>query len=393
MNVNFSVMPPEGTPFAELERIRAKGPIFWSDSIYGWVASSYDDVKKVISDSAKFANEGTPMAQAFGAEAMLVIDTPLHHKIRAVWAKPASMSGVAAMAGDIEQVADNLVQPLAARLKAGEEVELVGLFEALVSEMITHLMDIPSRYKADLLDWNRVISDLAVVKLDESDPRFKQRLDAKTGVFALLRETVQDRRERLARGEEPRDLVSLMVGAEGNDGISQSIVLDNLLNLVLGALDTTVRWMGNVVVVLHRHPDVLAAIRADRSQLAQAVEEVLRLESPVQATMRIVKHDGIELAGQTLKAGEFVYAINAAANRDPNAFERPCEFDIYRKPKLNLSFGFGMHQCLGMNIARKEVQTIIGKLIDLLPPLDISEIDYGSSWSLWGPHKLVVRAA
>jgi cytochrome P450 len=83
----------------------------------------------------------------------------------------------------------------------------------------------------------------------------------------------------------------------------------------------------------------------------------------------------------------------AAANRDPQVFERSGEFDIARKPKLHLGFGFGMHQCLGMNIARKEVLTMVTHLLDDLPPLQIIECDYGLSWALWGPAKLVVRAA
>ena len=110
MNVDFSTMPHEGTPFAEQDRARAAGPIFWSDSLHGWVVTAYQDVKKVISDSVNFSAENTPLAQAFGAEAMLVVDSPLHHKMRAVWAKPASLSGVAAMATEMDKVVDSLIR-------------------------------------------------------------------------------------------------------------------------------------------------------------------------------------------------------------------------------------------------------------------------------------------
>jgi cytochrome P450 len=200
MDVDFSTMPSEGNPFAEQDRARSAGPIFWSDALHGWVVTNYVDVKNVISDPVNFCAENTPLAQAFGAEAMLVIDSPLHHKMRAVWAKPASLSGVAAIADDMDRVAGGLIQPLAPRIEAGEEIELVELFEAYVSEMITKLMDIPSHYKTNLLGWNRVISDLAVLALDESDPRFKQRLEAKEAVYALLHKAIADRRERFALG-------------------------------------------------------------------------------------------------------------------------------------------------------------------------------------------------
>ena len=131
---------------------------------------------------------------------------------------------------------------------------------------------------------------------------------------------------------------------------------------------------------------------ADRSLLPQALEEVMRVESVVQLTLRIVRNDGIELGGQLLKAGDFVYAMPGAANRDPLVFERPGEFDIFRKPKLHLGFGFGMHQCLGMSIARKEALTFFNHLFDTLPNLGITECDYGPAWTLWGPNKLVVHS-
>lgn len=393
MNLDFTTIPPEGNPFAELERVRAQGPIFWSDTLHGWVVSGYNDVKKVLSDSANFASENSPLSAAFGSEAMLVIDTPLHHKIRNVWAKSASVTGVAETTEVMEQVVKGIVDRLAERLRAGQEVDIPPLLEAFVSEMITSLMGIDRKYKDPLLNWNRVISDLATIPLEEDDPRFGQRAEAKEGVFDLLRGEIADRIERFARGEEPQDLISLMVAAEGKDGISSSIVLNNCLNLVLGALDTTVRWTGNVLAVLHRHPDLLAEVRADRSLVPKALDEIMRFETIVQVTSRIVRTDGVTMGGQSLKQGDLIYAMPGAANRDPALFERPGELDIGRKPKLHLGFGFGMHICLGMNIARKEALTFINALFDAVPNLEIVECDYGPSWSLWGPLKLVVRAA
>ena len=141
--------------------------------------------------------------------------------------------------------------------------------------------------------------------------------------------------KRFAKGERPEDLVSLMIAAEGRDGITQANVIDNLLILVLGALDTTVRWMGNLVVLLHRHPGALADVRSDLSLLPQAAEEAMRVESVVNVNLRIVNVDGIELCGQALHAGDFVYTLPAAANRDPQWFERPGEFDIHPQTKAS----------------------------------------------------------
>lgn len=390
-DIDLTIRPEAGVPPAEHEQARARGAVNWSDTLNGWVVSAYDDVKKVLSDSANFSNENTPIAQAFAPEAMLVNDTPLHHKIRAVWAKPASVSAVASKADAIQEIVDGLLVPVASRLRQGETVDLVRVFEAFTGEVITALMDV-SRDKSDQFQaWNRVISDNSVLVLEESDPRYAQREAAKEEIYTLLRAEIARRRPLIEAGEQADDLVSLMMAAEGHDGITPQIALGNLLNLFTGALDTTVRWLGNSVVALLGHPEVLAEVKQDRALLGQALEEVLRRESVVQLTLRIVKND-MRFHDKALKAGDFIYALPGAANRDPDVFENPEAFDIHRKPKLQLGFGFGLHQCLGMNIARKEVSIFVGRMFDLLPEIEIVDCDYGATWSLWGPATLQVRA-
>jgi cytochrome P450 len=157
-------------------------------------------------------------------------------------------------------------------------------------------------------------------------------------------------------------------------------------------LDTTVKWLGNVVTVLHRHPHVAAEVKADRSLLSQTIEEVMRLETVVQVTTRLVRRNGVELAGRMMKASDVVYVLPGVANRDPAVVERPEAFDIRRGYKPHLGFGFGMHHCLGVNIARMEVLCFIERCIDILPNFKVVECDYGNSWSIWGPVSLQLRA-
>ena len=366
--------------------------MIWSDALNGWLISSYDDVKTVLSDATAFANEGTPVAESFAPEAMLVTDSPLHHKIRAVWARPTSLSAAARMDEPMQRIADALLIPAARRLEAGENLDLVPLLESFTSEVITVLMDIPRDHRGDFQRWNRMISDSALLALEKDAPDNAGQI-AKREVYAFLEAEAANRRARLRAGDEPDDLVSLMVAAEGRNGITASIALDNLVNLFLGALDTTVRWLGNIVVTLARHPATREQVRTDRSLLPQAAEEVMRLETVIQLSQRIVRGDGVALRGQALRAGQNVYVLPGAANRDPAVFAEPNRFDIHRKGKLHMGFGFGIHQCLGMNIARQEAVVFIGRMFDLLPDLDIADCRYGPTWSLWGPQALVVKAS
>lgn len=393
MDIDLSVTPGEGLPFAEHQRIRAHGPIFWSASLAGWVVSSYDDVRRVLSDRNHFTSEGTPIGDAFGAEAMLVNDTPLHNKMRAVWAEPVSMSAMMARSDNLRQIAIRLLEAMGTRLKSGETVNIVEVFQDFASEVITGLMDIPRHRIGDLQRWNRMLSDTPALEQAKDSPEYARHLEAKAEVYAFLHEEMRKRRERLLSGEQPEDLVSLMVAAEGRDGITHSIAVDNLINLFLGALDTTAKWLGNIVVVLQRHPHALEEVRADRSLLPQAIEEVMRLETVAQVLLRLVKNDGTELASRTLKAKDRVYVLPGVANHDPTIFEDAGMFDIHRKPKPHLEFGFGMHQCLGVNIARMEALTFIGALLDMFPNLEVAGCDYGSSWALWGPLSFRVRLA
>lgn len=391
MDIDLSIRPGEGFPFAEHARIRARGPIFWSDTLGSWVVSSYDDVKTVLSDRSLFTSEGTPIAEAFGAEAMLTNDTTLHNRMRAVWAQAVSMNAMAARSDEIRGIAVRLIDAMQARLRSGETVDIVETFQDFTCEVIMWLMDFPPDRKRDIQTWNRMLVDTPALEKDKNDPLYRRHSEAKAAVYAFLHEEMRLRRERFAAGEKPDDLVSLMVAAEGRDGITRTNAVDNLMNLFLGALDTTAKWLGNILVVLHRHKLALAEIRADWRLLPQAIEEVMRLESVAQALLRLVKKDGAELAGQTLKAGERVHVLLGVANHDPAIFHDAGTFDIHRTPKLHLGFGFGMHQCLGANIARQEALAFMGAFLDAVPDFEIVGCDYGTSWALWGPLSLQLR--
>ncbi len=140
------------------------------------------------------------------------------------------------MTGDLEVIADALLLPAAKRLKSGEDIDLVRLFENFMSEVITFLLDISRSRRGDFQRWNRIISDAPVLAVDEADPRYSAKEQAKAEVYAFLRTEIEKRREMFIAGEQPKDLISLMLAAEGKDGITASIALGNILILFLGAL-------------------------------------------------------------------------------------------------------------------------------------------------------------
>jgi cytochrome P450 len=153
--------------------------------------------------------------------------------------------------------------------------------------------------------------------------------------------------------------------------------------------------MGNAIVLLHRHPDALAEVRANPALLPQALEEVMRMESVTRFAIRTVRADGVELGGQALARGDTVYLLGSLANRDPEAFDNPERFDIHRKARPHLGFSHGMHLCIGMNLARIEAQALLGELLLTVdaPSLEIVEVDCGDESVVRGPERLVMRLA
>jgi cytochrome P450 len=386
MHVDFVFRPDEGLPASVHEGVRSAGPVVWSDSLGGWVVSSYDGVKTVLGETGRFTSEGTPVQEAFGPEAMLVTDTPLHHVMRNVWARQVSPAAMTQRARTLEAIARRLLEPLAGRLQAGETADLVATFQDYVTQVIAWMFEVPETCIADLKRWNAMFSDTPAVAGGEDSPHQK----AKAEVYEFLHAVMQDRRERAAAGERLEDLISLMVAAEGQGGITRAMAADNLLNFFLGALDTTMKWLGHMVVFLDQRRDVLEDVRRRRDLLPQVMEEVMRLETVAQSLMRIVRED-TELAGMRLKSQDRIFVLLGAANRDPAVFEAPYSFRLERAEEPHLGFGFGFHHCLGAATARQETRSFLDVLLDVIPDFQVERVDYGDTWAVWGPRSLIVR--
>jgi cytochrome P450 len=367
-------------------------PVFWDPALGGWAVTTYDLVREVLRDPSRFSSEGGPVAENLGAEAMLATDSPVHDAVREVWSAPFSAATALERRKELGEWAGRLLDPMFAKLRHDEVVDLVPIFEAFAGSVVLSLLGLTGTNAEEFQRWNKMILDSAGFTITPDHPLYQERAAAKAQVYAILEAEVRDRRDRLRHRETLGDLVSLIVKSQGRAGITRGVMLDNLFNVFIGGSDTTVRWMGNAVVILHRHPAVLAAVRANPSLLPQALEEVLRLESVTRFAVRMVCAEGVELHGQALPRGDIVYAMSSLANRDPLVFEEPERFDIYRKAKQHFGFSHGMHKCIGMNLARIEAQAFIGRLLSENLAFEIVEVDYGDTSVVRGPQRLLVRA-
>jgi cytochrome P450 len=164
-------------------------------------------------------------------------------------------------------------------------------------------------------------------------------------------------------------------------------LLSTTVTFLVAGHETTTSLIGNGVLTLLEHPDQWAAIKADQSLVPKAVEEILRFESPVARQPRLVRRD-TELGGQPLKEGDVAFQMLGAANRDPEHFEQPDNFDIRREPNRHIAFGLGPHFCIGAPLARAEGQIALTTLAVRFPDLALTA---PPRWDLDKPNSRVLR--
>jgi cytochrome P450 len=178
------------------------------------------------------------------------------------------------------------------------------------------------------------------------------------------------------RAKPGNDLVSALLRAEeAGESLTEDEIISNVLLLFVAGHETTSNMLGNALIALHRHPAQLALLKDDASLLPRAVGECLRFDSSVQMIVRTAFED-VEAAGHSIARGTIVFMLLGSANRDPGQFEKPDELDIGRALQGRLlSFGAGIHHCLGARLATLELETGLGSLISRLPDLRITNLD------------------
>jgi cytochrome P450 len=201
---------------------------------------------------------------------------------------------------------------------------------------------------------------------------------------------VQDR-----RGHPTDDLIGKMVSSEyARTAMTEREIIAGNTQLVFAGNETTAKLMAHTLVTLAQHPAARRTLATDRTMVPEAVEEVHRYQTITQFIDRDVKESDVEIRGVAIPRGSVVTPMQGAANRDPERWDHPGDFDITRSSRQHLGFGFGMHSCIGLNLARLEAQVWLDRLLDKLPEYELAEeVDYGSNFQLRGPLAVHIAAA
>lgn len=375
---------PTGIIYAEQ---RATDPVFRAVLPSGheaWLVSRYDDVRKVLSDSrfsrylyypgAPFVIE--PGDFSTGERSILNLDPPDHTRLRRLAAKAFTARRIEGLRGRIQEITLGLLDQMSAKRPP---VDLIEEFAFLLpTAVICELLGVPFEDRARFRTWSSVI----VTPMQHS----------RDDVIAAQRDGADDMRRLIgAKRRQPGDdLLSALIAAR-DDGarLSEEELVDIGTQTLLAGHETTVSLIGTGVVLLMRHPDQLAKLRADPALIGVAVEEIMRYESPADSTLLRVATADIEIGGVRIRKGEAVIAVTGSANFDETRFQDPANFDITRTNNPHMGFGHGIHFCIGAPLARLEGQIALAGLLDRFPGLQLAvpqeEIVWRPPLSVRGP--------
>lgn len=359
---------PDGAadPYARYRALRESDPVHWNERLEAWVLTRYQDVERVLRDPG-FGVQRLDEREAKRAPISLLRrsmflfrDPPDHGRLRALARATFHPRRIRSVRPRIESISSELLDDLA----RAPEAELVESYAyALPVRVIAELLGLPRDCHRHL----RALSDSLARRLVGIDTPEHECAAAETGLCEL-RYLFEDA-IALRRARPTDDGISALVAAHARGELCGHELLGSCLLLFLAGHETTASWIANGLGALltdRRAWDRLRSAPHLGGEIGAAVEELLRFESPIQATRRFASAP-VEIGGRRLSRGDQVFAVLGSANRDPAVFDAPDRLVLERRPNPHLAFGAGAHACLGAPLARLEAQIAIAGFVRRFP--------------------------
>jgi cytochrome P450 len=367
-------------PYPTYTRLLEEGPIHYVDVGSKWAVwsvFSHAECSSVAKDprlSAKRAQqmllplplsrqaEFSELARMFGLW-LIFMDPPEHTRLRKLLNKGFSQPAIEGLRPQVEAIVDRMLKPL----EHGSQIDLMRVFaNPMPVSIILEMLGIPQELQETFVDWSRAIAVFRGSP-NRTVEHAQAALDALNGLTEFFRKTVAERRRN-----KGNDLISLLIDIE-EDGevLTEEELYAQCIALLFAGHETTRNLIGNGMYTLLKHPEQTAELREKPEMIRTAVEELLRYESPVQFTARVLKED-IEVCGQRIPKKWTILCMLGAANRDPKRFKNPNELDLGRLNNQHLAFSAGPHFCIGGQLARLEGQVALLNLVQRFPKMKLT---------------------
>lgn len=343
--------------FAEM---RANQPVFYDEQTRLWQVFRYDDVNEVVTDYNRFSSESLPgfSENTFLEGTIVATDPPQHRKLRNLVNQAFTPRAVNELSGRVAEITQELLDDV---VEQGRLDVVSDIAFPLPAKVIAEMLGVPAE------DWDifhRWVSgvDIAVARDRESAMRMQHSQEQQMYDYFVQ---LLDERRRAPKD----DLISdLSVAEVDGERLSERELVSFCLLLLAAGQETTKNLIANAAYCFTEYPEVRERVIRDPGLMPGAVEEILRYLPPVWFTMRRAKTD-LELAGQHIPANAIIQAWNASANRDAAQFSDPERFEIERQPNRHLTFGHGIHFCIGAPLARLEANVALPMILAQLKNL------------------------
>ncbi|MGW7057982.1 cytochrome P450 family protein [Streptomyces sp. NPDC054904] len=377
-------------PYAIYSELRAAGPVHRVRTPGGqelFLVVGYEEARAALNDGRLSKDPRTVLGHAADHGAaelanMLESDPPHHTRLRKLVTREFTPRRIEALRPRVQRTTDRLLDAMFAAPDGRADL-VEALAFPLPMTVICQLLGVPRRHAGRLHAWSSEI-------ISPSGPEAEG--NALREIATYFKELIEE-----LRADPGGDLLSGLIRITDEDGdrLSESELLGMAFLLLIAGHETTLNQISNGIRALLLHPEQLALLRADMTLVDRAVEEMLRYDGPLKAATDRFTTEPVEIGGTLVPAGEQVLVALASANHSPERFELPENFDILRESRGHITFGHGIHHCLGAPLARMELQIVVRALLERCPDLALDTKADDPSWIdsvlIRGTHTLPVR--
>jgi hypothetical protein len=391
---DISSYEARSNPIPVYRHMMATSSVHWNETTKGWYILRYEDVANGLRDVRLPASRLKPvygrLPQAlqekyaplfhFLGVWTLLLDPPEHTKLRKLISAAFAPKLINALRPKVQERVDELIAAVAGK---GQINVIADLAYPLPAIIIADMLGLPPEDRDKCKEWSDIMAGFfgAPQMTPEIIERTQQGILAMNAYFKAL----LDQR----RIEPKEDMITSLLQAEvEGEKLSEDEVLATCEMLIFGGHETTMHLIANAMIAFMQNPDQTKLLLQQPELIENAIEEALRYDAPVQRITRASLAE-VEVGGQVIPAGQRVFLMLGAANHDPLQYESPEKFDITRKNIKHMSFGYGIHFCIGSTLGRMEAQIAVGAMLQRLPNLRlVEEVVYQDNHSFHAPEEV-----